>query len=344
MTFDSHSFASADTIPSKIIINQPLIESCRKNKKIIPIHLQLNPTNKCTLSCSFCSCKNRNRTLELDFSKLQRFLLSFKRLGGQSVTITGGGEPLLYPRIAELIDNIISLNIKVGVVTNGTAWDNLFNHWNGYNATRFDQVTWVRISASDELNVQLHKIGITFTDWLNNIKQISQNYPTIDWAFSYVLSPIPNLTQITQLIIFANTHNFTHIRIVSDILHSEEISPVIQKLKENLSQKLSLSKVNFQPRNNPSYGQEKCLISLAKPVLGADGYLYPCCGTQYALPNPAYDYEQTMRLGQMENLEEIIQNQKHFNGLVCVRCHYKAYNDILDIILTSQTIKHQEFI
>ena len=113
--FDSRSFASAETIPAKVVVNETLWNRCVKRGKVVPIHLQLNPTNKCCFVCSFCSCGSRDVNVELDFNELKRFLLVFKHLGGESVTVTGGGEPALYSHINKLLMLLYELDISVGV-------------------------------------------------------------------------------------------------------------------------------------------------------------------------------------------------------------------------------------
>jgi organic radical activating enzyme len=340
--FDKRSFSSAETIPVKLFVNEELWKSCVSDGKIIPIHLQLNPTNKCWFECSFCSCGNRDRSIELDWENLKRFLVMFKRLGGQSVTITGGGEPLLYSHINDLILYLYELNIHVGVVTNGSAWLAL-------KPDVFKGVVWCRVSASDELPTQLQRLKRSspniLDDWFRDFKRQMFLYPNVDWALSYVLSKRPNIPLIKRMINFTNENNLTHMRIVSDILRADQIETVMDKLKEEIQHsKINDDVVNYQGRASWSKGQEKCWLSLAKPVVGADGYLYPCCGTQYALKDATGDYPESMRLGYMFDLPRLITSQECFNGSVCHKCYYQSYNEHLDPMKNAVKIKHRRFI
>jgi len=85
-----------------------------------------------------------------------------------------------------------------------------------------------------------------------------------------------------------------------------------------------------------------CLLSILKPVIGVDGYIYPCCGTQYALEDPARDYDRAMRMGKIEDLEDIILNQAFFNGSICHKCYYSQYNEALDVMIKG--LKHESFV
>jgi hypothetical protein len=134
---------------------------------------------------------------------------------------------------------------------------------------------------------------------------------------------------------------FTHVRLVADIFEPEKID--MEKIKKKVSEAgISDEIVIYQGRKDFMPGQEKCLISLLKPVIGADGFIYPCCGTQYALEEPGRDYEKTMRMGEARDLEKIIENQAHFNGAVCSKCYYNEYNEALKILISE--VHHKKFV
>ena len=92
---------------------------------------------------------------------------------------------------------------------------------------------------------------------------------------------------------------------------------------------------------SPPINRER-LISLLKPVIGADGLLYPCCGTQYAMFPPPGDYDDLMCMGPAIELYSIYQEQKHFDGSQCVRCYYDEYNALLEQIIIP--LEHKEFV
>jgi len=336
--FDQRSFASAETIPVKLFINEELWKSCVKNGRVIPIHLQLNPTNKCTFACTFCSCGNRDASLDVDFEELKTFIEDFKRLGGQAVTISGAGDPLEYPYINKLITYLYKFDILIGLVTNGNSWHRL-------DPKILGGVIWCRVSASDELPLQLKRHKKHVYEWLQELKRQMALYPNIDWALSYVLTKRPNVKLIAQLIEFANENNMTHVRIVSDIRLADQLEVTMEKTKEQVSAlHVDDSIVNWQGRSKWVEGQRYCWLSLAKPVVAPDGYLYSCCGAQYALKEPTGDFPPEMRLGHMSELPALIASQTCFNGLICEKCYYQSYNVVLDSMKHSNKIKHREHI
>jgi MoaA/NifB/PqqE/SkfB family radical SAM enzyme len=318
---NASSYTAASTIPSKLFCNMELFESIRE-KRIIPIHLQLNPTNKCPLNCSFCSCKNRDKNLEIDYDLLMTSLSNFIQLGTKAVTITGGGDPLAYERLGDLINYLYNEDIKIGFVTNGVLFKD-------EHMDLFNKVTWCRISLSDEYNLLTPKIS-----------KIVEATST-DWSFSYVLKPGTEIKKVADAISFANQHKFTHVRLVDDIL-SESGQSVVDQMKKNIRFMVDDRIVIYQGRKTYTHGHKRCLISLLKPNIGPDGKIYPCCGIQYAKDPPSYDLKDSM--GDLEDLEKIWNEQLNYDGSDCVKCYYSDYNNILNIIEDAPNLKHKEFV
>ncbi|MCK9439436.1 MAG: radical SAM protein [Candidatus Caldatribacteriota bacterium] len=318
-----NSFVSANAFPHKILRDIPLLTSIIEKKKILPRHVQLSPTNKCNLNCSFCSCKLRDLSQEWSYDDLLQIVNILKKLEVISVTITGGGEPLLYKYINNLICALADNNIKIGLVTNGCF---------KLSKEIINKITWCRVSFSDERSFN--------NKFLDNIHSMSNS--NIDMAFSYVLTSKPNFTNVVNIIDLANELNFTHIRLVSNIL-----DPSSAENLDYIKQQLQIldiddSLVIYQPRNEYNKGSKRCLISLLKPFIYSDGNIYPCCGVQYALSDEKCTLPQKMIMGNYTNLEDIINNQKHFNGSICDICYYQNYNDLLNILMTN--LKHVEFL
>ena len=282
--------------------------------------------NKCNLNCPFCSCSKRDRNLELSYEEIMDIMAKARKLGCESVTITGGGEPLFHRRIFDVIKGISDLGIEIGLVTNGTLLGTVPTHI-------LSRIVWCRISSGDD-----REFTDEYAEMLDGAIERGKN---VDWAFSHVVSEKPNYETITRLIKFANGHAFTHIRMVLDIFDPKKfrMDRVRAKLKAaGVDDRL----VIYQARDDFVPGQEYCWISLLKPVIGADGYIYPCCGTQYALSNPARDYEKLMRMGHVKDLEKICESQAHFNGRICSKCYYSDYNNALKIMLS--TVVHKKFV
>jgi len=316
------SYTAASTLPVKLLQNAFVINRIRAGY-IPPQHVQLNPTNRCNLKCDFCSCSERDKKTEFDLEKLLLVMAQFKKLGCQAVTITGGGEPLLYPDINVLLKTLKDLQIQSGLVTNGTQFDKLVN---------YKDIVWCRISSSDDREPV----------W-EGIEDAVRKGPNIDWAFSHVLTSTPDWSRLCRLVSFANKNNFTHIRIVADLLDIDLASAQVKQARSHLYvQGVDDSKVIYQDRAEFVKGRKKCGISLLKPVVGADGGIYPCCGVQYAQDPPGRDMVESMRMGTLDDIDRIWKEQIAFDGSICSRCYYDDYNSALDLL--TMPLSHKEFI
>ena len=308
------SFTSADAIPIKLLYH-------REVPQFSPIHIQWIPTNKCNLNCTCCSCKKRDKSLEMDLEIAIKVIEDFASLGVKAVTITGGGEPLLHPYIKEMIDKFAECNIKIGLVTNGILLDTLAED-------TIRKLTWCRISSTDERDFG----NKTKNELLRSIKI------PVDWAFSYVVSDSPNLYAIKRMVQFANQHNFTHIRLVADLLDVGRVDSTFTSIRKYLKDIDNL--VIYQPRNS-SKPCKSCLIGYIKPLIGPDFQMYHCCGVQYALKKKSLDLPKELSMGSALELNKIYQTSTPFK-VNCVRCYYTQYNDILHSV--QKGLKHKEFI
>ncbi len=308
------SYISASVFPAKLL-HQKVID----NGKIIPIHPQLYVTNRCNLNCSWCSCSDRKKTLEMKFDEVKESIDILADRGTKAITISGGGEPLMYPKLNDTIIYADLKKIKTGLVSNGILLDRLQYHNN---------LTWCRISSSDN-RIPSYK----------TIKKAINLNPKTDWAFSHVVTRNPNYEIIKSLINFANKNYFTHIRLVSDLFDLDNV-PSMDEIKKNLKG-IEDNLVIYQGRKDSTRGTKDCYISLLKPVISPEG-VFPCCGSQYAIKDQDRDMINEMKIGDIKDLKEILDNQKHFDGSICDTCFYSQYNDSLTKLLTKP--KHLEFV
>ena len=94
--------------------------------------------------------------MELKWEDFISITAKLKSKGLKAVTITGGGEPLLYPMINEMIECLSIRNISTGLVTNGILLSSKLKHKN------FNKLTWCRISCSSEYKIDFRKSQNSF--------------------------------------------------------------------------------------------------------------------------------------------------------------------------------------
>jgi organic radical activating enzyme len=317
------SYTAANAVPVKIFRNADLVSRLLRGK--IPLyHLQMIPTNKCNLNCSFCSCKKRNKKEELTLDQIATIIRKVRELGCKAVTITGGGEPLMHPQINEIIFRFHEAKIKVGLVTNGLLLGRL-------QPEIIRQLTWCRISCCDERDFDHQTEDI--------IQHAVIQGPGVDWAFSYVVGKKFNAPNLNRYVDFANRHRFTHVRVVSDLCDLDNVQ-TMGEIKTAVKYPDDL--VIYQGRKEYDPGQPDCWISLLKPIIGADGKIYPCCGVQYAHEEQDLDMPESMCMGTINELDSLYREQIPFFGSQCARCYYRNYNEILGQMVSP--MEHLEFV
>lgn len=109
---------------------------------IIATHV--SPTSACNLNCPFCSVSKRHHGNSTPLSTIKLYIRTLKRYGLKAVILTGGGEPLLYEHINELVGWLAyEEHLEVALITNGTACDSL-------RPDRWGLLQWVRVSLNAE--------------------------------------------------------------------------------------------------------------------------------------------------------------------------------------------------
>jgi organic radical activating enzyme len=313
------SYTAASTAPLKILRGGIVGPGGR----IVPVHLQFNPTNRCNLKCSFCSCSNRQMREEMPLEEALRMIAEFARLGTRAVTITGGGEPLLHPGINEVIRGCRKLGMKSGMVSNGLELD----------ALESADLEWLRISWSDDREMS--------KPFQATLKRVVNRTPRTDWAFSYVLTRSPRLANLKAVMQVAADLNFTHVRVVSDLLDVDHVIPM-DALREDVCDSPGFELTILQGRKQWTRGARLCRVSLLKPVVGPDGGVWPCCGVQYASSDPSRDLTESMRMCHWTDFEKLCREGRPFDGTLCDRCYYSAYNSTLDLL--TRPLDHEDFV
>jgi len=312
----SVSFTNIDVVPYKVILNSKLTQSIIKKKKVIPIHVQICPTNRCNLDCPFCSCARRNEQEELKLEELKEIVDICLALGTQAITLAGGGEPLLHPDINEFLEYCSERKIPVGLVTNGNLLERL-------KQKASKAIRWCRISYGDGRN-----------DWdkfKDTVTNTVARFPQIDWGLSYIVTENPNLIAQINVVELANRLMFTHIRFSPDLYNPEKVD--LNEIRTILSAlSIDTRLVHYHYKQEISKGNRECRSSLLKPMISADGNIYPCGGIQYETNNTR-EFKKDKAMGTYRNLSTLIDNQSFFNGSDCTRCYFNNYNSLLKVMV-----------
>jgi len=147
-----------------------------------PIMARIKPTNVCDQFCFYCSTPVKATYVKdaedefkfkdsIPWDILERTINELADIGVKSIILSGGGEPLVYPKIQDAIKLIYKNNMDLAIITNG--WK-----LNGDKAKLLAKAKWVRISlGSSDAKRYCEMRGIpkdSFNTICNNIKEFNK--------------------------------------------------------------------------------------------------------------------------------------------------------------------------
>lgn len=121
-----------------------------------PVSINLDLTTACNYSCDHCvDIRILNTGIRHEDEQLKLSLENMAARGLKSVIIIGGGEPTVHPAFSDVVRQIKSLGLQVGIVTNGSG-----NSKIAQIANILEKRDWVRLSldaGSDPTFQAIHK-------------------------------------------------------------------------------------------------------------------------------------------------------------------------------------------
>ena len=273
-----------------------------------PVSIQIAPTSRCNLSCSFCSNINRTKHEDIDFEKLVDLIVRLRECGLKTVEYTGGGDPTLYEGINELMTFCTLLGIKQGMITNGVVIREKIDQ------QRLDRLTWLRISMN-------------CLDYINDV-DIPKIKGTL--GFSYVWNEKTTLSTIEKLKAYVFKYSPAYVRIVPNCQatdeQQDENNRVLGETIAKLGRPFFYQAKTFQK-------PDKCYWGYLKPFVNSDGYVFRCSSV-------VLNYDAGRKFHESYkwcDIETLVSKYKEkivpFNPVNCNHCVFSAQNNMLDSIL-----------
>jgi len=124
------------------------VKALSKERVIAPVHIRIKPTNVCNHNCWYCAYHIGDVSLGEDmvyrdsipYNKMNEIVDDIIDMGVSAVTFSGGGEPLLYKKLPEIIEKLSKNGVCVASLTNGM-------NLKGKMADAFAKyASWIRVS------------------------------------------------------------------------------------------------------------------------------------------------------------------------------------------------------
>lgn len=263
--------------PYKIGWHLDILEALRAGRLCRPLAVQLHLTGRCNLRCAHCVYGGLIPTLtrpasDLDPARMSAFLRAFSRLGGSAVELTGGGEPTLHPAFGAVVDDALTLGLRVGVITNGIESAEL--------VPRLDRLAWLRISLDAVDAETFHRRKGGGPDAFSRVLTLARLAAARIGpraSFSYLVSPRTTATEIRLAKGVAAASGlairFAPVYTGQDLYFADGVEAAAGPL---VAERRELVRRRFEHPDEP------CGRIYTNVVAGADGLVYPCCLLAYS--------------------------------------------------------------
>lgn len=284
----------------KIFRHHEKMDALLKGKITPPIYVRVKPTNRCNHKCYYCSYADKkdlnlrtdvNRKDTIPWNRLKGVLNDFGDIGVKAVTFSGGGEPIVYPNIADAMRLTLKNKIDLSIITNG---QNLC----GENAEILTNAKWVRISMDSCDATNYSKIrGIpkkSFYKVSDNIKKFSKiKDKKCELGINFVIN-LENADSVYKMAKYVKELGVNHIKYAARI--TSNLHDYHSKFKENVIKQIHKAEEDFSDKNfkiiNKYEGDfntsgmfertyNKCLIMQCVSVVAADSKVYTCHDKAY---------------------------------------------------------------
>lgn len=274
-------------------------EVVKENKRVAPIYIRIKPTNYCNHRCYYCSYADSALGLrdsvkkqdQISREKMNEIIKDLKDIGVKAVTFSGGGEPLVYPYIAETMQRILDAGIDLSIITNGQLLK-------GERAEILTKAKWVRVSFDSADAVTYGKVRQlpkeAFDEVCDNIREFSKKKGEFcELGVNFVINH-ENAHQIYDMAKLVKGLGVNHIKFTARITkglfkyHEPfkekaifQIHKAQEELEENGFKIINKYEGDFESAMVFHRCYEKCYINNIFTVIAANSKVYFCHDKAY---------------------------------------------------------------
>jgi MoaA/NifB/PqqE/SkfB family radical SAM enzyme len=283
----------------KIFAHPKKLKSIQDGIITAPIYIRIKPTNSCNQNCSYChygsgqylELEGQNQRNHIPWEKLNEILDDLGDMGVKAVTFSGGGEPLVYPKIIEAMKKVTDNKIDLSIITNGQLLK-------GEKAETLLDAKWVRVSmdaATAENYSRIRSVKPeSFIEVCKNIKGFtSKKRKNCEFGINFVVTrenadEVFNAGELVHSLgvnhikytaVMSNNVNEYHKGIKEKVI--TQIEEVRSKYESESFNIINLYKDDFELCAVFERTYERCYLSEIVTVIAADSKVYFCHDKAY---------------------------------------------------------------
>lgn len=345
----------------KIFHHKELLERLEAGERCNPLYIRIKPTNICNHNCYYCHYKNPYLRLDeynsndmIPRNKMMEIVADMKKMGVKAVTFSGGGEPLIYPYIAETMEKILDAGIELSIITNGSMLK-------GRNAELLSKAKWVRLSIDSIDASKYAKIRGIEKDALPIIMRNIENFAMMknkecELGINFVIGK-DNYTEIEQVARAMKALGVNHVKFAplfsneTEEYHKDFKDEVIEtlndlgcKLNDETFKIIDLYTSDFDNYEVFKRTYSRCPIKEFVCIIAANSKVYFCHDKAYLADGCVCDLN-NQSLADSWNSEEVTKRFKEFDAMKVCRqhCVYDSRNVLINSYL-DMNLNHVNFI
>jgi cyclic pyranopterin phosphate synthase len=353
--------------PMKLLAHADRVRAMLEGAPVFPVSVELDLSLRCNHGCSWCSFDGWRQANWINFPEPRALTLidELADCGVMSVTLTGGGEPLVHEAAAAVMARLHARGLAWGLVTNGF-------RLNGVRAELVaEHATFVRVSldaGTSQTHARIHNTGMKdFPIILENIRAVvgfsalrdSALPPlTVGASFCVFDSNLREITQAAKLLKDAGA-NYLEVRPVystewrggrqddqgisdANVAVAKAEIECARALCEDASFQIIGMVDRFEAvqsfRHRDFYSA--CRITDLSTVISADGQIYACCVHRGLKPFQGGSvleapFRDVWLSQQRRDMRDAINIDK------CPKCRYVGLNSVIEGAIATDGMHHR---
>jgi len=275
------------------------LAALREDSLAAPVNIRIKPINHCNHNCWYCAYRVDNLQLgeDIDYSdvipkdKMFEIVDNVIEMGVAAVTFSGGGEPLIYKPIADVVERLAQGGVRIGCLTNGA-------NLKGRIADVFaEHGTWVRISLdgwdgksyADARGIKVD----AFDKLVRNMKEFTVRKPKCVLGTSLIIGK-NNFEHVFEICDLLKSAGVKHVKLSAAVVSNDGAvsnnyhRPIKERVLDEIEKAKTLENSNFRILNHYHDLAERfdkpyhtCPVIQFIPVIGADCKVYTCQDKAY---------------------------------------------------------------
>lgn len=275
------------------------LAAIRERRVEAPVHIRIKPTNRCNHNCWYCAYRADGLQLgegmreadQIPEAKMMEIVDDLIAMGVKAVTFSGGGEPLLYKPLPDVIDRLAKGGIRVATLTNGS------NLKGRVGEALARHATWVRISvdAWDDASYTAARGAHAgaFTQLLSNVRDFRASGTGAVLGISLIVSK-DNASRVFEICRLFKEAGAGHVKLSAAVVANDAAAnnAYHREFKDVVEPQIALCRTldgdgfgvldhyhEMTERFEKAYATCPYLMFLT--VIGADQHVYTCQDKAY---------------------------------------------------------------